>query len=341
MVEFERELKLCSSHSVEDAHDIEPVNAIFTLLMSASPNAVTSNIQIFDQIVKRVLPSLGDFEKNCILNKLHILKYNLAGQELSEYDLIKHARFATPGELEDIALKSNLPVSVTSILVSRGFSQAICVLTANKTAKLSKSSLSMIIELAFSNLQLKENLTHRIDVPEALLLRLMPYLNENQKVQLLTADFVIDSKTAVQCLANERDMNPGNGVDPSRAIDDTLSRLCIEMRIHEIADVLSERLCMPLALAMNFLNSRMDFCRALVLNAAGADVNSVLSILRLKQIKNVRLNSDAGAIHKLSQNYTLEKAFHIINLCLEKMQKIGLIGPDIIRNSDAFFASEY
>ena len=338
---LEKELKLYVPELTSATCDIQTLDTIFSLIMSASPDVITANGDIVEQIIKRVLPHFSEAEKNCILNKLRLLKQKGTSTDLSEYDLIKHARFGTPAELEEIASKPDLPISVTSILVARGFLEAIHALTANNSAKLSRSSISMIIELASSDFKLKENLTRRTDIPEAFLMRLLPYLNQNQTIQLLTADFSINDRTAIQYLANERRTNLGNGIDPSRAIEDTISRLCTEMRLYEIADILSKRLYTPLALTMNFLNSRMDYCRALILNAAGADENSVFNILGLKQINNFRLNSDINAVHYVYQNYTLEKASNFIDSCLEKARFNGLIGLDMMHDPNLFFVTGY
>ncbi len=341
MLVFEKELKLYAPQLKSATCDIQTLDTIFSLIMSASPDVITSNSNMVEQIVKRVLPHFSESERSCILKKLRLLKQKDSNMDLNKYDLIKHARFATSAELESIASKPNLPISVTSILVARGFIESITVLTANKTAKISRSSLSMIIELASSNSKLKENLTQRTDIPEAFLMKLLPYLNENQKIQLATADFSINDKSAIQYLANERGFSLGNGVDPSRAIDDTIGRLCSEIRFYEIADMLSEKMYLPLSLTMNFLNSRMDYCRALLLNAAGANKNSVFSVISLKHIKNLRLNSDINAVHEVYQNFSSEKATIFIDSCLKKVRLTGLIGPDMIRDPDLFFASGY
>ena len=315
-----------------EGDDIHALNEIISLIMSAPMDAITSNAYVLDRVAKNIVPWLSEGEKNTILDHVpqklpqflsnEIVK-NKDLEHKNENDLVQQVRFATPNELAGIAFQPDLPSSVTSIIISRGFSEPIRAIMTNKTAKIVKSGLSMVVELAFSDLKLKESLINRIDIPESLLTRLLPYLNETQKIQLFTSDFAINNQTAIQYLADERAAFQGNGIDPSRPISDTISRLCREMRIYEIANTLAQSLSIPLELALNLLNSRMDYCRSLLLNAAGADKNCVLLIINLKQIKNVRFGSDPRAVLKVFQEYTPQKALNIVNLCAEKITKLA------------------
>ncbi len=320
--------------------DLSALNSIIDLLMANPPEFLTHNSVVLDQITSLVLPRLSSAEQKKVLKKLKLLNDFVEKQDPNEKELIEHVRLANLDELHKIALMQNLPESISSVLVSRSNCQIIQTLTANQSARLSKSSLNLIIELAPSDLQLKENLIRRIDIPETFLMRLLPFLNEQQTIQMLIADFTINSKMAAQKLSHEREFCAGNGVDPSRAVDDTIKRLCSESRLFEIADMLAERLYLPLATTMNILNGRMDYCVALLLNAAGASLVSAEDIIKLREKMGLRQYSDMNSAYSAFNTYMIENAHRTIQECSKLLQKSGLVHADLTYSPDLFFSHE-
>jgi hypothetical protein len=317
--------------------DLSALNAIIDLLMTSSPELLTQNSHILDQITSRVLPRLDSIKQDKISEKLKLLNDLYEKKERNEKALLEYALQAKSHELLELAHTKNLPESVSSILVSRGHCQIVHALTANHSARLSKSSLNLILELAPSDLQLKENLIRRIDISETLLMRLLPFLNEQQAIQMLVADFTINSKIAAQKLNYERESCAGNGVDPSRAVDDSLKRLCGESRLYEIADMLAERLYLPLATTMNILNGRMDYCVALLLNASEASLVSVADIIKLREKMGLRQYSDSNSIYTAFNCYKISSAYKTIQECSKFLQKSGLVSADLTYSPDLFF----
>lgn len=241
---------------------------------------------------------------------------------------VETLRFASMEHLLRAADEPDLDEQQTAILIFRGNGDVLARVTANPSARFARSSLTTLIELAPGDRRIKENLINRPDMPEPLSMRLLPFLNLEQKVRLFVAGASIDTATAANDLAIEREVYNGSGVDPSRDIDDTIVRLCEDARISEISEVVADRLRIPLACSMNLLCGRMDHAAALALFAAGASARIVLPMLNLRQRLECRHSKDMRGAHDAFARYTREVARDIVSRCAGDMQASGLVLPE-------------
>ncbi len=324
-------------------------NAIINLLLASPREALSKSAEPLDRALSLLSTRLSDAERDALVARLEPLAHlfiktvsgqtsnivalhpNNASSDISDSDetrLIEQARFGSMAELLSLASLPDLSPALTGILVSRGTSDVLCAVTANSGARFARSSFNTLVELAPGDRQLKDNLTRRPDIPETLALRLLPYLNYDQIICLLTASASIDTKTAAEDLEAERALFTGNGIDPSRAFDDTLARLCGDARISEIADVAAECLNIPLGTTMNMLCGTMDYAAGLLLNAAGASVQSVPAMLDLRQRLECRQSKDRRAAYDAFNGHTNEEARRIVGDCSKAMQRSGLVVAD-------------
>ena len=241
---------------------------------------------------------------------------------------VETLRFASMDDLLSAADERDLNPQQTAILISRGNSDVLARVTANASARFARSSLTTLIELAPGDRRIKENLIARPDMPEPLSMRLLPFLNLDQKVRLFVAGASIDTATAANDLSIEREVYNGSGVDPSRDIDDTIVRLCEDARISEISEVVADRLWIPLACSMNLLCGRLDHVASLAVLAAGASSKVVLPILNLRQRLECRHSKDIRSAYDAFSRYTPESAREIVLRCSDDMQASGLVLPE-------------
>ncbi len=265
------------------------------------------------------------------VNSTDRLKPELAssdGLTSAPVDLALVARTAPCNQLLAMAGLPDLSPAVTGILVSRGTPEVLHRLTANNHAQFARSSFSTLIELAPCDMQLKTNMACRTDLPEGLALRLLPFLNHGQKIKLFTAGANIDTAQAANDLNAEREVYGGSGVDPSRALDNTIQRLCEDARISEITEVLADRLAIPHAASMNLLCGRLDYVAGLLVFAAGGSESCIQPILDLRQQLECRSSKDRRAAYEPFSTYKTEEARSIVIECVKSMQSTGLFRPE-------------
>ncbi len=329
------------------------ISAIISLLLASPADALMRGAEQLDAAMSLVCSQLGEVDKaetwtrlaplahlfpraleglratsspsHGHLTKLSVIKQRMTDLPPTQDIELSELRFAPMDRLMAVADLPDLDASITAILVFRGNSEVLAKLTANSSARFARSSFTTLVELAPGDRRIKENLARRTDLPEALCLRLLPFLNHSQKVAMFVAGASINTATAANDLASERDVYLGSGVDPSRALDDTILRLCNDARISEVSEVLAERLRVPLATSMNLLCGRLDHVACLTLVAAGAGVKSIPPILNLRQRLECRKSRDHGASHDVFNRYTIEEARVLILDCNQAMMESGLV----------------
>ena len=246
---------------------------------------------------------------------------------------VETLRFASMDTLLDVASRDGLTSDLTAILVFRGNAEVIAAVTANPIASFARSSLTTLVELAPSDRRLKDNLVCRTDLPEALGMRMLPFLNPAQMVSMFVAGASIDTQSAATDLAAEREVFQGSGVDPSRDINATVVALCQDARVSEISEVVAERLRVPLASVMNLLCGRMDHAAGLTLLAAGMAVGSVQPLLDLRQRLACRESRDGRAAFDVFTRYTVADAKSLVRDCSRRLQESGLVMPEFDRGA--------
>lgn len=93
--------------------------------------------------------------------------------------------------LRCIAMRPSLPESVTNRLIARGDIEMWTTLANNRGAKLSRSSLTTLAELAASDLRLRAALAGRCDLPEPILDRLWPFMSAGHRKMAISAGFTL------------------------------------------------------------------------------------------------------------------------------------------------------
>ena len=338
-----QETTLAPSAAYNAGEGAGAIRAIVGLLLASPPESLEREARRLDAALAMVCARLGDVEKaetGAQLSGLaHLFPLSLG--ELAAIDgrlppsgetdgagTIARLRFAPPEELMRIAQLPAIDEATTAILVFRGTSDILAAVTANPGARFAVSSFTTLIELAPGDRRIKENLSVRIDLPERLALRILPFLNEMQLVRMLAAGASIDTATAAADLAAERDVYRGSGVDPSRPLDDTIAILCNDARVSELSELLSERLGITLATAMNLLCGRLDHSAGILLRAAGASTATVQPVLTLRQRLECRPSNDRRAAHEAFTRYSMRTAREMVIACAEVFKERGLSSSD-------------
>ena len=356
MSAFHPELEPIPLFGARGAEGTSAIHAIVSLLLASPPEALEREALRLDAALAMVCTRLAGAEKAETALKLEALRhlFPLSVGELEPSDPgasadrlnrtesappveIAHSgpvadldalRFALPDNLMQVALLPHVDEATSAILVFRGTSDVIATVTGNPGARFALSSFTTLIELAPGDRRIKENLSLRIDLPERLAMRLLPFLNDAQLVKMLAAGASIDTATAASDLSTEREVYRGSGVDPSRPLDDTIIMLCNDARISELSELLADRLAIALASTMNLLCGRLDHAAGILLHAAGASTAVVQPVLQLRQRLACRQSNDRRAAHDAFGRYSGAEARRIVLACASVLRTSGLVVSD-------------
>ena len=356
MSAFHPELEPIPLFGARGAEGTSAIHAIVSLLLASPPEALEREALRLDAALAMVCTRLARAEKAETALKLEALRHlfplsvgelepsdpgasadRASGMESAPPVEIAHSgpvadldalRFALPDNLMQVALLPHVDEATSAILVFRGTSDVIAAVTGNPGARFALSSFTTLIELAPGDRRIKENLSLRIDLPERLAMRLLPFLNDAQLVKMLAAGASIDMATAASDLSTEREVYRGSGVDPSRPLDDTIIMLCNDARISELSELLADRLAIALASTMNLLCGRLDHAAGILLHAAGASTAVVQPVLQLRQRLACRQSNDRRAAHDAFLRYSGAEARRIVLACASVLRTSGLVVSD-------------
>ncbi len=248
------------------------------------------------------------------------------------------ARRASPGELMQIASVAHLPETLTSVIVMRGDRQAIVRALQNPTARFARSSLTMLAELAPSDLMIKQGLIQRDDLPEVIIERMLPYLNTEAKARVLLSGALFNDRNAQTALeqANADLVNAYRqgqiltGVDgyltaveeARMSTGDVVVSLAADLRVAELALFASRRLGFGFTAAMNLLAGRLDKGAAVLAAALQCERQATTAIMDMRRRCGVMPDA-RGAIEvylRIATDEALMLVLQIDRLSIELQQ---------------------
>jgi hypothetical protein len=261
-----------------------------------------------------------------------------------ENNPITLARRASLEELVQIAGLPNLPEALTNVLISRGDRVVIERALKNQSAVFAKSSLTTLAELAPSDRMIKDALVSRVDLPESIAERILPYLNLDAKAKVLLSGAPFSEENCQEALTiatQELHSNTEQGQimigldhcfaglsEGQSTVSDVISILARDARIAELSAFAAQHLGLCQAATFNALSSRFDHAAAIILRALECNLDAFDDAMQMRRRCGCREAKETKSAWMRSQRYTvleaqeLAQAFHnsISNSIMKKTE---------------------
>ncbi len=257
------------------------------------------------------------------------------------------ARKASMSELLQIAGLPDLPDGITNVLIARGNRDILQRVLENPSARFSKSSLTTLAELAPSDRMIKESLIARVDLPEPIVERLLPFLSPDAKARTLMAGHPFGEREARNALtqaasdlvAAYRNGNALMGLDTCQAtldegkmsVNEVICVLARDVRVAELASFMATRLEIRHLSAFNILSGRLDHSTAVLIRAMDGDMASMDGVMTMRRRCGCRDAKETRSAFSTAQRYTVEAAQSLIR----HMDKVDQgLAPDVAEEAD-------
>jgi hypothetical protein len=241
-----------------------------------------------------------------------------------ENNPITLARRASLDELAQIAGLPNLPEALTNVLISRGDRVVIERALHNQTAVFAKSSLTTLAELAPSDRMIKEALVNRVDLPESIAERILPYLNLDAKAKVLLSGAPFSEENCQEALilaTQELHANTAQGQivigldhcfaglsEGQSTVSDVISILARDARIAELSAFAAQQLGLSQAATFNALSSRFDHAAAIILRALECNSAAFDDAMHMRRRCGCREVKETKSAWMRSQRYSVSEA---------------------------------
>jgi hypothetical protein len=245
------------------------------------------------------------------------------------------ARRASPDELVEIAAQPDLCEAMTGIIASRDFRPAVVACLQNPGARFTRSTLTMLAELAPSDRDLRVALANRQDLPEAVVDRLLPVIGREARARLLMSGPLIPIEEARQELADAEaelaqagrqglvplsiDILAGQVREAKISLDDVVELLAAEARLPELAALATAFLSASYHTMHAMLCARLDHPAAILLKALGAGERSVEAVMALRRRCGFRDARESKRAKAVFNQYAADESRVLLKLIDEQM----------------------
>jgi hypothetical protein len=240
----------------------------------------------------------------------------------------ERARRADVDTLVGLAASATVCDAVANVVVARGDRRAIDALVRNPAAKLARSSLTTLAELAASDLMIKLALISRTDLPEPIVNRLLPFLDDPAKGAVLLSGAPFTSETARTVLADAHrelafsyrggtallgvDSFLSMVADASISVDEAILALTQDLRIAELADFLARSSGVAFVTALNAVAGRLDHAVVPLVKVANGGPASVAAMMEMRRQLGYRTGRETLSACSIFVGYTLAQATAVL-----------------------------
>jgi hypothetical protein len=272
----------------------------------------------------------------------------------NENNPITLARRASVEELAQIAGLPNLPEALTNVLISRGDRVVIERALHNHSAIFAKSSLTTLAELAPSDRMIKDALVNRVDLPEAIAERILPYLSLEAKAKVLLSGAPFSIENCEKALTNATDelhsqTEQGQlliGLDHCFAslsegestVSDVISILARDARIAELSAFAAQQLGVSQASTFNALSSRFDHAAGVILRALDCNSAAFDEAMSMRRRCGCREAKETKSAWMRSQRYSISEAKELAQAFHDSISKKIEIKPEMDEQIEAIAA---
>jgi hypothetical protein len=246
------------------------------------------------------------------------------------------AATCAPVRLVALARRPNPSGRLCGMIVARGHAEALAAILRNPDARFARSSLTTIVELAASDMSLREAMCRRADLSDAILERLWPYLSMASKSAVLAAGCANSHAEArvicASAVSEEADEVAEDGglrcvaewTSAVRNREESLShamrKLDQEGRIVDVAAMLAEFAGLTSEMALTLMIGAYDRGAVALARLAGCDDDSMMSLIHLRGRAGARSTADKrGPLHAFAR-LGEDEARRIVTGCLEALE---------------------
>jgi hypothetical protein len=257
-------------------------------------------------------------------------------QTVAAADPDDEAATCPPARLVALARRPNPSERLCGMIVARGHAEALAAILRNPGARFARSSLTTIVELAASDMSLREAMCRRADLSDMILDRLWPYLSPASKSAVLAAGCAQSHAEArVICEgagAEEADEVCEDGslrtvADWARAVRDreeslshAMRQLDQEGRIVDVAGLLAGFAGISPEMALALMIGAYDRGAIALARLAGCDDDSMMSLIHLRGRAGARSTADRrGPLHAFAK-LGEDEARRIITGCSQALE---------------------
>lgn len=233
-------------------------------------------------------------------------------------------------------------------VVAGGDRDAIIVALNDASLAFSRSALTTIVELAVSDLSLKEALVGRNDLPEPIIERLLPFLRADLKARALLSGAPFSAHAAAEAFEQAqnalveayRDGQRLASVDAcvglvqeNRATtEEIVVLLAKDLRPVELAAFLARTLSLRLETALNALGGRLDHAAVVLLKAADIGSNGVVAVMDMRRRCGCRTARETASAVAIMKGYLAEDARKLITVMDGVSSASASVGSDPIKS---------
>jgi hypothetical protein len=246
------------------------------------------------------------------------------------------AATCAPARLVALASRPNPSERLCGMIVARGHAEALAAILKNPEARFARSSLTTIVELAASDMSLREAMCRRADLSDMILDRLWPYLSLGSKSAVLAAGcaqshdealVICEGASAEEAEEVAADGGLRSVADWSRAVRDreesfshAMRQLDQEGRIVDVARLLAGFAGIASEMALALMIGAYDRGAIALARLAGCDDDSMMSLIHLRGRAGARSTADRrGPLHAFAK-LGEDEARRIITGCSQALE---------------------
>jgi hypothetical protein len=260
-----------------------------------------------------------------------------AADDMPAVDPDDEAATCAPARLVALARRANPSARLCGMIVARGHAEALAEILRNPEARFARSSLTTIVELAASDMSLREAMCRRADLSDMILDRLWPYLSPSSKSAVLAAGcaqshaearVICEGAGAEEAEEVAEDGSLRSVADWARAVRDreeslshAMRQLDQEGRIVDVAGLLSGFAGVSPEMALALMIGAYDRGAIALARLAGCDDDSMMSLIHLRGRAGARSTADRrGPLHAFAR-LGEDEARRIVVGCARALEK--------------------
>jgi Uncharacterised protein conserved in bacteria (DUF2336) len=236
---------------------------------------------------------------------------------------------AAPEALRAIASRPGLTEDVADAIVRRGDRDAVALLVANRSARLSPDSLAAVADLAWRDAGLRGAFVQRSDLPGAIVDKLWPSLHSGFKARLIASGFrysmseveEVGRETSAAlsdagrsgALPQSIDTYAALVRDRLIAIDEALVEIMQNGRLVEAAQLIARCLGLGEGVALNLLYGVYDHGPAVLACHAGLSEDVILRIAEARARLSWVPSTDLSRMRTTAKGITGTEAAEILS----------------------------
>ena len=236
---------------------------------------------------------------------------------------------AAPEPLRAIASRPGLTEDIADAIVRRGDPDAVALLVANRSARLSPESLAAVADLAWRDAGLRGAFVQRSDLPGAIVDKLWPSLHSGFKARLIASGFrysmseveEVGRETSAALTDAGRSGSLPQSIDTYAAlvrdqliaIDEALVEIMQNGRLVEAAQIIARCLGLGEGVALNLLYGVYDHGPAVLACHAGLSEDVILRIAEARARLSWVPSTDLSRMRTTAKGITGTEAAEILS----------------------------